>query len=54
MTASAAETSAAVEALGSPAALKLVARGVVHKSDIGGVLLGIRGPQAAARMTSSS
>jgi acetyltransferase len=46
--ASAAETSAAVEALGSPAALKLVARGVVHKSDIGGVLLGIRGPQGAA------
>jgi acetyltransferase len=46
--ASAAETAAAVEALGSPAALKLVARGVVHKSDIGGVLLGIRGPQAAA------
>jgi acetyltransferase len=46
--ASAAETSAAVEALGSPAALKLVARGVVHKSDIGGVLLGIHGPQAAA------
>jgi acetyltransferase len=25
-----------------------VARGVIHKSDIGGVLLGIRGPQAAA------
>src|SRR5258705_9594527 len=46
--ASAAETAAAVEALGSPAALKLVARGVVHKSDISGVLLGIRGPQTAA------
>jgi acyl-CoA synthetase (NDP forming) len=45
--ASAAETSAAVETLGSPVALKLVARGVVHKSDIGGVLLGIRDPQAA-------
>jgi acetyltransferase len=46
--ASAAETAAAVEGLGSPAALKLVARGVLHKSDIGGVLLGTRGPQAAA------
>jgi acyl-CoA synthetase (NDP forming) len=44
---SAAETVAAVEALVEPAALKLVARGVVHKSDIGGVLLGICGPGAA-------
>jgi acyl-CoA synthetase (NDP forming) len=44
---SAAETAAAVEALVAPAALKLVARGVVHKSDVGGVLLGICGPRAA-------
>jgi acetyltransferase len=44
---SAAETADAVEALVSPAALKLVARGVVHKSDVGGVLLGICGPRAA-------
>ena len=43
----AAETAAAVEALVAPAALKLVARGVVHKSDVGGVLLGICGPRAA-------
>jgi acetyltransferase len=43
----AAETVAAVEALGEPAALKLVARGVVHKSDVGGVLLGVCGPGAA-------
>jgi acetyltransferase len=41
------ETAAAVEALAAPAALKLVARGVVHKSDVGGVLLGIRGAAAA-------
>jgi acetyltransferase len=45
---SAAATAAAVDTLGSPAALKLVARGVVHKSDVGGVLLGVCGPQAAA------
>jgi acetate---CoA ligase (ADP-forming) len=44
---SAEETAAAVEALVAPAALKLVARGVVHKSDVGGVLLGICGPRAA-------
>jgi acetate---CoA ligase (ADP-forming) len=44
---SAAETASAVEALVAPAALKLVARGVVHKSDVGGVLLGICGPRAA-------
>ena len=44
---SAAETAAAVEALVEPAALKLVARSVVHKSDVGGVLLGVCGPRAA-------
>ena len=44
---SGAETAEAVESLVSPAALKLVARGVVHKSDVGGVLLGICGPRAA-------
>ncbi len=43
----AAETADAVESLVSPAALKLVARGVVHKSDVGWVLLGICGPRAA-------
>ena len=37
----------AVEELGVPAALKLVARGVVHKSDIGAVRLGISGREAA-------
>src|SRR6266478_3980587 len=47
MATSATETVEAVEALTAPAALKLVARGVVHKSDVGGVRLGIRGPEAA-------
>jgi len=47
VTTSAEETAAAVEALAAPAALKLVARGVVHKSDVGGVLLGVRGGAAA-------
>ncbi len=47
MATSATETVDAVEALTAPAALKLVARGVVHKSDVGGVRLGIRGPEAA-------
>lgn len=44
---SAEETMRAVDELGEPAALKLVARGVVHKSDVGGVRLGIHGPGAA-------
>lgn len=45
--ASAEEAMRAVEELLEPAALKLVAHGVVHKSDVGGVRLGIRGREAA-------
>ena len=45
---SAAETADATDALGGPAAVKLVARGVVHKTDIGGVILGVSGRRAAS------
>jgi acetyltransferase len=44
---SASETADATEALAGPAALKLVARNVVHKSDVGGVILGVTGRRAA-------
>ena len=44
---SASETADAAEALAAPAALKLVARGVVHKTDVGGVILGVTGRRAA-------
>ena len=54
LAASAAETATAVEALGSPAALKLVARGVVHKSDIGGVLLVFAVPRRPSKDGGSS
>ena len=38
----------AVDALGAPAALKIVSPDVVHKSDSGGVLLDVEGPRQAA------
>jgi acetyl coenzyme A synthetase (ADP forming)-like protein len=37
---------AAAAELGEPVALKAVAPGLLHKSDAGGVLLGLRGPRA--------
>ena len=43
------ETVAAAAAIGFPVALKLVAPGLVHKSDVGGVLLDIRSPDDAQR-----
>src|SRR5690606_10904653 len=45
---SAAECARAAQAFGAPVALKLIAPGAVHKSEIGGVLLGIAGAEAAA------
>jgi acyl-CoA synthetase (NDP forming) len=44
----AAATVAAAKAVGAPVALKLVARGLAHKSDVGGVLLGVRGARSVA------
>jgi acetyltransferase len=38
---------AAVEALGAPAALKVVSEQIVHKSDVGGVLLNVGAGEAA-------
>lgn len=43
------ETVAAAKAIGLPVALKLVAPGLVHKSDVGGVLLDIRSADDARR-----
>jgi acyl-CoA synthetase (NDP forming) len=40
------QTLAAAESLGWPVALKTAARGVAHKSDLGGVRLSIAGPEA--------
>jgi acetyl coenzyme A synthetase (ADP forming)-like protein len=45
---SAHEAAAACRALGAPVAVKLVSRTVLHKSDVGGVHLGVRSPEAAA------
>jgi acyl-CoA synthetase (NDP forming) len=45
---SAGETARAAQELGAPVALKLVAPGVVHKSDIGGVLLDVGVAEASA------
>lgn len=48
VTSSPEETAGAAGAFGGPVALKLVAPGLVHKSEGGGVLLDVRGPEAAA------
>jgi acetyl coenzyme A synthetase (ADP forming)-like protein len=40
------EAVAAAERIGSPVALKAIAPGLLHKSDAGGVLLGVEGSQA--------
>jgi acetyl-CoA synthetase (ADP-forming) len=42
------EAARAARALGCPVALKVVAHGIVHKSDVGGVRLGIALPEEAA------
>jgi succinyl-CoA synthetase beta subunit len=42
------EALAAAGRVGWPVALKTAARGVVHKSDVGGVLLGLDGPERLA------
>jgi acetyltransferase len=44
---SAAETADATDEVPGPAAIKLVARGIVHKSDVGGVILGVSGRRGA-------
>ena len=45
---SGAEAAAAVEALGQPAAMKLVSPDILHKSEIGGVMLKVEPEDAAA------
>jgi acyl-CoA synthetase (NDP forming) len=42
------EASAACVAVGGPCALKVCSAGIPHKSDVGGVILGVAGPEAAA------
>jgi acyl-CoA synthetase (NDP forming) len=42
------ETAVAAAELGGPVVLKLVAAGLVHKSDVGGVSLDVPGPEAAS------
>ncbi len=42
------EAAEAAEELGAPLALKIVSPDVLHKSDVGGVALGVRGPREAA------
>ncbi len=42
------EAARAVAALNGPTALKVVAAGIVHKTDAGGVVLDVRTPEAAA------
>jgi acetyl coenzyme A synthetase (ADP forming)-like protein len=42
----AAEAAAAAAEIDGPVALKAIASGIVHKSDVGGVLLGLHGPRA--------
>jgi acetate---CoA ligase (ADP-forming) len=43
------EAGAAARELGGPVALKAAATGLVHKSDVGGVALGLRGPARVTR-----
>ncbi len=45
---SAVDTAAACRELGAPVAVKLLSKSVLHKSDVGGVHLGIGSPEAAA------
>jgi acyl-CoA synthetase (NDP forming) len=45
---SAAEAQAAAQALGCPVAMKINSPDIAHKSEVGGVLLGVATPQAAA------
>lgn len=47
--ASAAEAGRVAAELGGPVVIKAIAEGLVHKSDAGGVIVGIRGATAAAR-----
>jgi acetyl coenzyme A synthetase (ADP forming)-like protein len=47
--ASAAEAGRVAAEFGGPVAIKAIAEGLVHKSDAGGVIVGIRGATAAAR-----
>jgi acyl-CoA synthetase (NDP forming) len=42
------EAADAARRIGNPVALKLISRTIVHKSDVGGVRLNLRAPEAAA------
>jgi acetate---CoA ligase (ADP-forming) len=46
---SSAEAARAQEAIGLPVAIKLVSRGIVHKTEVGGVLLNLASPGEARR-----
>ena len=46
------EAAAACAALGAPVAVKLVSRTLLHKSDVGGVRLDVRSPEAGRRRLS--
>jgi acetyl coenzyme A synthetase (ADP forming)-like protein len=43
------EAAQAAESIGCPVALKIMGHGIVHKSDIGGVALGLQSPEEAAK-----
>jgi acetyltransferase len=47
--ASAGEAAAALARIGAPAVLKVVSGRIIHKSDVGGVVLSIRSPEEAER-----
>ena len=47
--ATAAEAGRAAAELGGPVVMKAIAEGLVHKSDAGGVVVGVRGETAAVR-----
>ena len=47
------EAAAAINAVGTPAAMKAVAAALLHKTDAGGVVLGVASPESAAETFST-